>query len=161
MYDIPVALEKASSLFSIIFGTVIPSSVIFGCNCLIILTVKKAATQRAKMKLGQEEKREKDLQNLTVMLLFVSIAYIITTLPYRIYDPIMEIPEISAMYDMTQMYWRLRISIGMFAVANLWFCNYAVNFYLYCIGGGKRYRNDTKEVIGQLLKCIDKHHLSK
>jgi hypothetical protein len=112
------------------------------------------------MRRNQEEKPGKDSQNLTAMLLFVSIAYLVTTLPYRVITPIIHIPEIAAIYDMTRLYWRLRLLFGVLATANLWFCNNAVNFYLYCIGGGKRYRNDTKEVIGQLLQCLFIKHQS-
>jgi hypothetical protein len=157
-YNVPRAIEEASTLFNLIFGTVVPSVVIFSCNSLIILTVKKAATRRAK--LSQKGKEEKDSQNLTAMLLFVSVAYIVTTFPYRVYDPITQMSELSAIYDMTKQYWKLRYSIGLYSVAILWFCNYAVNFYLYCIGGGKRYRNDTKAVIGQLFPCVLKDHLT-
>ncbi|XP_064632599.1 uncharacterized protein LOC135490944 [Lineus longissimus] len=152
-YDVPVAIEKASSLFNIIFGTVVPSVLIFGCNLLIIITVKKAAANRAVFKSNQTVNKDKDSPNLAAMLLFVSIAYIITTFPYRLFAPIIEIPTFAAMYDMTQPYWRLSYNIGLYVLADLWFCNYAVNFYLYCIGGGKRYRDDTKAVIGQIVQC--------
>jgi arginine exporter protein ArgO len=148
-----VAIEKASSLFNILFGTALPFVIIFGCNLLIIITVKRAARERVKLKSSQVEKQQKD-SHMTAMLLFVSIAYVVTTLPYRLFDPVMEMPEVAAMYDMTQQYWRLRYIICAFFVMNLWFCNYAVNFYLYCIGGGHRYRNDTKAVIGQILPCV-------
>jgi arginine exporter protein ArgO len=155
LYNVPVAIEKASSLFNILFGTALPFVIIFGCNLLIIITVKRAARERDKLKSSQVEKQQKD-SHMTAMLLFVSIAYVVTTLPYRLFDPVMEMPELVAMYDMTQQYWRLRYTVSISFVMNLWFCNYAVNFYLYCIGGGRRYWNDTKAVIGQLMPCIPK-----
>jgi hypothetical protein len=102
-------------------------------------------------------KQVKDQHNLTVMLLFVSLAYVVTTLPYRLHEPILEMPQIKALYDVTKQYWKLRITIGVFGTANLWFYNYAVNFYLYCIGGGKRYRDDTKAVIGRILSCCTRN----
>ena len=109
--------------------------------------------KREKLVLKQKASKEKE-QNLTGMLLFVSLAYAVTTLPYRLLQPVMEIKEVKAMYDMTLPYWRYRFSIIVFVTANLWFWNSAANFYLYCIGGGKRYRDDTKAVIGQLCSCL-------
>jgi hypothetical protein len=115
--------------------------------------VKRASIERAKLKSdkSREEKQERSQQNMTVLLMFVSMAYVVTTLPYRLYLPVLEMPQMKAIYDMRKQYWKLRYTIGIFATANLWFYNYGVNFYLYCIGGGTRYRDDTKAVIGQLL----------
>jgi hypothetical protein len=101
----------------------------------------------------RQAKFQKDTRHLTVMLIFVSVAYIVTSFPYRIYDPITQIPDVEAIYDMSQPYWRLRYGIWTYAVVNVWFYNYAVNFYLYCIGGGRKYRSDTKDVIRHLIPC--------
>lgn len=81
------------------------------------------------------------------MLIFVSAAYIVTTLPYRLYGPIFDIPAIKEMYNMTELYWYLRYAVGGFAVMFLFFCNYGVNFYLYVIGGGARFRKDAKIMV--------------
>jgi uncharacterized membrane protein YbjE (DUF340 family) len=91
LYNVPVAIEKASSLFNILFGTALPFFIICGCNLLIIITVKRAAREMDKLKSSQVEKQQKD-SHMTAMLLFVSIAYVVTTLPYRLYDPVMEMP---------------------------------------------------------------------
>jgi hypothetical protein len=54
---------------------------------------------------------------------------------------------------MTSTYWNLRYNVQLWVVFELWCWNYAVNFYLYCIGGGEKYRRDTKEVLSGMLKC--------
>ncbi|XP_064637544.1 growth hormone secretagogue receptor type 1-like [Lineus longissimus] len=157
LYDDSVsgAVEKVFSTYMVIVGTGLPFSIILGANLLIIITVKRASFERAKLNsnTSRAEKEERNQQHLTILLLFISFAYVVTTLPYRLYDPILKLPQIKAIYDMTQQYWKLRYTLGIFFTANLWFYNYAVNFYLYCIGGGKRYRDDTKAVIGQLFPC--------
>jgi hypothetical protein len=154
LYNVPLALEKAASLFNILLGTACPSLIIFGSNLVIIFTLNRAKLERMKLKSkesGITGSKVKDNQ-LTVMLLLVSTAYIITTVPYRTTDPIFEMPEVAAVYDMTQQYWKLRYIIWLYATFNIWFYNYAVNFYLYCVGGGKRYRIDTVEVISSLCR---------
>ncbi|XP_064628955.1 growth hormone secretagogue receptor type 1-like [Lineus longissimus] len=155
LYDVPIEIEKTASLFSVLVGTVCPFTIILGSNLGIIITLWKASINRRKLKAtaGANQEEGKETGHLTVMLMFVSLAYVVTTLPFRVFDPIMELPELAAIYDMTQQYWQLRFGIGTFALANIWFFNYAVNFYLYCIFGGRRYRNDAKEVLHSILWC--------
>jgi hypothetical protein len=152
LFDVPPEVEKAVSMLSILLGAAGPFLIIFSSNLLIIITILKAKKDRTKLVSSQMD-NSSDSRRLTVMLVFVSLAYLVTSLPYRLYDPIMEIPALADIYDMTRHYWRLRSGIGMLVVANLWFCNYAVNFYLYCIGGGGRYRNDAKYVLRALISC--------
>ncbi|XP_064620959.1 growth hormone secretagogue receptor type 1-like [Lineus longissimus] len=144
-------VELVASLFYVLVGTVFPFLIILGSNLVIIVTLRRASKERARLKSSQQKegpgKHQQETQHLTVMLIFVSVAYIVTSLPYRMYDFSAQIPAVDAMYDMSQVYWRLRYGIGQFAVMNIWFYNFAVNFYLYIIGGGKRYRNDAKEVL--------------
>jgi predicted ferric reductase len=156
-YAAPAWAENASSLFNIIMGAVCPFVIIFASNLMIIFTLKRASSERVKLDANESRnlRQQKDTQHLTVMLILVSVAYIVTNLPYRMFDPIIEIKEIAAIYDMSKLYWKLRYSILAFSMGNLWVCNYAVNFYLYCIGGGSRYRNDTKDVIGWLCLCLN------
>jgi hypothetical protein len=153
-YNTSLVGERLSSMFNIIVGAVLPFVVILGCNVVIIYHIKSASRERAK--LGKHTEREQKDHYITAMLAFVSAAYIITTLPYRLFSPVLKIPQVAAIYDLSQRYWRLRFGISGFSVINIWFCNHAVNFYLYCIGGGRKYRNDTKELIHQLFPCVSK-----
>jgi hypothetical protein len=63
LYNVHVAIEKASSLFNILFGTALPFVIIFGCNLLIIIAVKRAGRERDKLKSSQVEKQQKDSVN--------------------------------------------------------------------------------------------------
>jgi hypothetical protein len=77
--------------------------------------------ERAKLKAdkSREEKQERSQQNLTVLLMFVSMAYVVTTLQYRLYLPVLEMPQMKAIYDMRKQYWKLRYTIAIFVTANL------------------------------------------
>jgi hypothetical protein len=161
VFSAPTGVELAASLFHVLIGTVFPFIIILGSNLVIIDTLRRASKERVKLKSNQPTEggnKERESQHLTVVLIFVSVAYIVTSLPYRMYDLIFLIPEVNALYDMTRLYWRLRYGVGIWTVMNIWFYNYAVNFYLYCIGGGKRYRNDTKEVMNFLICSLQRSH---
>jgi hypothetical protein len=100
--------------------------------------------------------REKETTYLTRMLILVSIAYVITSIPFRIYDVIIGIPEVKDIYAQNMKkdeYWSLRYYCQHFVLLNIWEMNFGINFYLYCIGGGKKFRNDVKEKMGMILFC--------
>jgi hypothetical protein len=139
--------------FQLVFGSIIPSLVIIVSNIGIILAVRQASRRRAKMAIEQgKEKRE---NQLTSMLIIVSAAYLITTIPHRVFYAMLEIPEIGGMYNMKVAYWNVLYNIFAYLFYDIWMCNHAVNFYLYCLAGGKGYRKDTKEML-KTLCCIKK-----
>jgi hypothetical protein len=72
------------------------------------------------------------------------------------YDLVIAIPPIKKLYDMTKPYWDVRFTCQYWVILYLWEWNYGINFYLYCIGGGKKYRNDVKNLmkgIVHVVKC--------
>jgi hypothetical protein len=142
-----------TSAFYIIFGTVIPFTVIAICNIAIIVTVKQAAKTR--LNLDQTKHRqETDTAHLTRMLIFISAAYVVTSLPLRMHYFVVEIPEVAKMYDMSDPYWNLRYLLQDMALVFVWFSNHAINFYLYILAGGRKFRNDTKQVLRKLACCF-------
>ena len=143
-------LEVLSSTALLVFGTIIPFTIILASNLVIIVTVKKASMERFKLS-GRKKTDAKDA-HMTRMLIFVSVAYVITSLPHRLYILILDIPEVSNLYRMEETYWNLRYNVQLWATFNLWLFGFAINFYLYCLGGGAKYRKDTKAVV--LGLCI-------
>jgi hypothetical protein len=55
---------------------------------------------------------------------------------------------------MTRLYWVVRYGVEYWFIHEIWYQNYSINFYLYCIGGGRKYRNDVKVVLKELWKRI-------
>jgi hypothetical protein len=133
-----------------VFGSLIPSVVIVGSNLGIAITVRQASKRRTKMGV-QKGDGDKQESQLTSMLAIVSAAYLITTVPYRLFYVVLEIPAIGDMYDMTDPYWGTLYAILLHFFFDLWVCNHAVNFYLYCLAGGKGYRQDTKKILSKLF----------
>ena len=75
------------------------------------MTVRSAAEERKTKQVHSDkegEKYQKETQFLTRMLVFVSAAYVITSLPYRLFMVIMDVPALADIYDMTKTYWNLR-----------------------------------------------------
>ena len=100
------------------------------------------------------KKRDKDAKYLTRMLILVCIAYVACSIPYRMYDVIMSLPIMKTIYAMNDIYWVMRYGVEYWAILALWYQNYSINFYLYCIGGGRKYRNDVKAVFIDLFVAL-------
>ncbi|XP_064643084.1 thyrotropin-releasing hormone receptor-like [Lineus longissimus] len=158
VFQVPehIEIEILASLSQLLLGTVIPFVIILGCNIIIIITVRTASAKRAKISAGQGQGNRKEETHLTRMLIFVSLAYMVTSIPYRLYYLVMDMPELGDVYDMNDEYWNLRYLVQVFFVFNLWMFNYAINFYLYCIGGGAKYRRDAAEVCKEIVPCCFK-----
>jgi hypothetical protein len=147
-----------STNFQFVFGTILPFLLIITSNIIIIVTVKSAARTRMKLQSDQSnkkiklEKERNETEYLTRMLIFASIAYVTTSLPYRLFQVVLLIPQVAAQFDLTDYCDFTFYNFAINAFYALWIWNYAVNFYMYVIGGGKRYRKDINEVFGKLIK---------
>jgi hypothetical protein len=154
-------LESLGNSAQLAIGTILPFVIIVLCNLWIFIVLHKASKDRDKMgvsKAGQKT-REKETTYLTRMLLLVSVAYVMTSIPFRMYDVIIGIPEVKEIYAQNMKkdeYWSLRYYCQHFIMLNIWEMNFGINFYLYCIGGGKKYRNDVKERMRTMLLCFRK-----
>jgi hypothetical protein len=141
-------LEEFLDIGILIFGTILPFAVIIISNCIIIFRIKQAARERQKLKQSEKMNGER---NLTVLLLMTSLAYLVCSSPLRIYNTL-------AMYDLNDPYWRARYSFEWWICAEVWHLNFAMNFYIYFLAGGRRFRRDVKSV---LLKCCCRHSSPK
>ncbi|XP_064637214.1 delta-type opioid receptor-like [Lineus longissimus] len=146
-------LETLGTVYNLAFGTVIPFIVIVFCNVWIIIVLRKASEKSGVMGVNEktQKTREKETTHLTRMLILVSIAYVVTSIPYRLYDIIIALPGIKSQYDMKDEYWKLRYNCQFLIIGEFWDVNYGINFYLYCLGGGKKYRDGVKEIFRKLI----------
>ena len=146
--EFPIA-EKLILAYHLIFGTLIPFLIIVSCNIGIIITLRHASKQRSQMGVDKRKQKaqEKEKSHLTRMLILVCFAYVVLSIPARMYDLVMTIPQIQEVYDMSQNYWNTRYMCQYFLIFHFWEWNYGINFYLYIIGGGKKYRTDVHNLI--------------
>jgi hypothetical protein len=121
----------------------IPFFLIVTSNIVIIVGIRRAASERNKMAVSTTCTLE---THLTRMLILVSLAFIILCLPYGITQLVLSVPSVATLYDYTKLYWRIRVNLTMFTIYQVSLINHSVNFYLYVLGGGKIYRNDVKRV---------------
>ncbi|XP_064619614.1 uncharacterized protein LOC135483044 [Lineus longissimus] len=121
----------------LILGTILPFSIIATCNIIILIGVQRAAVRRKQMKSSTADDNEKKLKdtNLTAMLLMTSLAYLLCSCPKRIYESV-------AVVDLSNPYWTARYWLGYWVVVEIWTLNFAVNFYVYFLKGGRKFRQD-------------------
>ncbi|XP_064635523.1 delta-type opioid receptor-like [Lineus longissimus] len=140
--------------FQMVFGSIVPAVIIICSNIGIIITMRQASRNRAKMREEQKQDGDKSDNQLTRILVVVSVAYFVTTLPYRLFLAAFGIPEVADMYDMKDPFWNILFNTLDHFLFGVWLCNHAVNFYLYCLAGGKRYREDTNMILVKLFRCF-------
>ncbi|XP_064631360.1 cysteinyl leukotriene receptor 1-like [Lineus longissimus] len=139
------ALEILCNMYMLVCGSLIPFLIIVLCNIWIIITLKIASEDRKKM--GVASTLEKDTHHLTRMLIFICVAYVVTSLPHRLYEMVLAAPALEQLYDFSDDYWSLRYKVQYLTIVNLWYVNFSSTFYLYCVGGGKKYRADVKRLL--------------
>jgi hypothetical protein len=148
------ALEVFASMFQLVFGTLVPFIIILAMNVWIIFTVKRAAAKQRDLAsvttADGDQKRKKETSHLTRMLILVSAGYVICSIPMRIYEVIMDLPAMKEVYNFDEVYWFIRYLVIYVILSDLWLMNFAVNFYLYCIGG-KKFRNDALMILKSIF----------
>jgi hypothetical protein len=130
--------------------------IIVGANAWIIVTVQNAARKRRSMQ-GTNQgaaKSDTDTKHLTRMLIVVSVAYVVVSVPYRFYVFLIGTSDLSEIYDLSDTYWSVRYNMQYQLVYNFWLINYSINFYLYCACGGRRFRLDTKDILLSIFSCF-------
>jgi hypothetical protein len=153
------ALEYVALAYHLGVGTLIPFTVIVICNIWIIATLRNASESRRKMVDEKTKKTQgKETRYLTRMLILVCMAYVITSIPFRTYDLVLLVPPIASTYDMSDPYWKTRYQLQYWILCHLWEWNFAINFYLYCVGGGRKYRNDVKRLFGHVFSFCKGEH---
>jgi Ca2+/Na+ antiporter len=117
-------IEILASSSQVVLGTFLPFIIILGSNIVIIAVVKSASAKRRTLSIakGQGQDKRKD-EHLTRMLVFVSLAYFVTSLPFRLFHVLMDVPVISEIYDMGNTYWNLRYLVQVFFLSNIWSFN--------------------------------------
>jgi hypothetical protein len=151
--DFPQArwFETFYNAYLLAFGTILPFSTIVVCNVVILIGVNRAAVRRKKMESSTPGKNEKTIRdtNLTAMLLMTSFAYLICSCPKRVYESVV-------VYDMSIPYWNARYWLQFWVCTEIWTINFAINFYIYFLGGGRKFRQDAKEILKKLCFCSSK-----
>ncbi|XP_064624753.1 uncharacterized protein LOC135486113 [Lineus longissimus] len=141
-------LEVAVAAYHSTANGVLPFTVILVSNILILISVKRAASERRKM--AKDEKENLENAHLTRILVLVSMAFVVLCSPYLIFEVLVTIPDVMVAYDYSDIYWLLRIDVIFWSTVAFAEMNHAVNFYLYVLGG-KKYRSDARNV---LTVCI-------
>jgi hypothetical protein len=136
-------LNMVVTVYHLTVNGVLPFSVILICNVLILISVKRAASDRRKM---AKDENESGNTHITRMLVLVSIAFVILCSPYLIFEVLVTIPDVTSEYNFANIYWLLRFNVIFWTMGAFAESNHAINFYLYVLGG-KKFRNDARKVL--------------
>ncbi|XP_074660373.1 putative G-protein coupled receptor 139 [Tubulanus polymorphus] len=138
----------ADRIFKLAFDSLGPCVLIFIANILIIMSLRKR--QQANLgatSSGATDKRTYSQQQITRTLLFVSITFSVLVTPHTVRTFLQAVnPAPPASCNSTSYN---KDSIIDKVLHGLLYVNHGINFFLYCIGGGKRFRND----VAAVLKC--------
>jgi hypothetical protein len=114
----------------------IPFSVISASNVIIISSVIGSHRKRQAMREKTVDKETKDIQNITVMLLVVSIVFISLTLPSQIFFNLI-VKEYVFQYYETSRYTNALFHLFRNSVQVMSYSNSGINFLLYCLSGSQ------------------------
>jgi hypothetical protein len=153
--DVPHArwFEKLYKAYLLVFGTILPFSTLAICNIAIIIEVNRAARRRKKMKseaAAEKPGKAKDA-NLTGILFMTSLAYLVCSCPKRAYEAVAATNYDETDRGATALYW-----LAFHIVSELWILNFAVNFYMYFLGGGKKFRQDARDIFKKCVCCVSR-----
>lgn len=128
-------------------SSVLPFCLLFINNVLLVRKVFQSVRLARKMAAGgssnHASSREKKASSITVMVTVTSMAFFLLTLP--------AIPMDYAYYaffrtgDSADV---ARGKLGLSITTGLYYCNSAINFYLYCLSGS-RFRKELKRCFGR------------
>ena len=126
-------------------SSILPFCLLLVDNTLLIRKVAQSVSFARKMTSGGSSKhvmsREKKASSMTIMVTVASIAFLVLTLPvipmnYAHYAFFLTGDSVDA----------ARGALGVTIATLLYYCNSAINFYLYCLSGTK-FRNELKRCI--------------
>ena len=131
------------SYISLIVAPVVPVTVLFAMNIIIIKAVWKSQRMRNENQTVQQDKNKSTEVQLTIMLILVSSLFVILLLPF-------EIREVYySMVNKAETPKQYAIFTFVFDITyELYNANFGINFYLYFISGTK-FRRDLLNLLGR------------
>lgn len=119
-------------------ASLIPFLILICLNLAIVITLRRTASSRHALTADSSHSsssKQRDAQ-LTAMLISVSIMFVVLTAPLFMFRTYFNfVPHDGDIWSEAIYY------LGHHICHKLWYCNNAVNFYLYCITG-KKFRDD-------------------
>ena len=133
---------------SLIVSPIIPVTILFVMNIIIIRAVWKSQRMRNGNQTGQQDRNRSIEVQLTVMLILVSTLFVILLLPF-------EIREIYYSYvSKAETPKQYTVFLFIFDITyELYNLNYGINFFLYFVSGTK-FRRDLLVLLGMKSRNV-------
>lgn len=128
-------------------STLIPFSILLlGNSLLLVKVIRSLQEARQRLAVGSQVQvtaRGKKTSSMTITLIVTSFAFFVLTSPYAVYINRFDYQAHAVSDDLVrfafyQYVWVLTIQLK--------YANYAVNFYLYCLTGG-RFRSEMRRIL--------------
>lgn len=127
-----------SSLIPTIILVILNTGIIYGISKSG--NIEKSVSSKSKHGEGTD-KKSSDKSRLTKMTVMSSIAFISLTVPYSLYRLYFTFSKGTTAYE------NFMRSLILQTLLKTTLANYAINFYLYIVGGGKRFRDDVSNIL--------------
>ncbi|KAL8590285.1 hypothetical protein ACOMHN_006401 [Nucella lapillus] len=127
----------------LVVSSFLPSLLLLLGNSALTLTLYGSMRQARQMTSQGDTTtttRKKATSSLTVTLISVSVTYLCLTLPVCVFSIVYEYLDDSDIYFVAWM------ELVWMVCNLLWYCNSAINFYLYCLTGSK-FRAQSKRLL--------------
>lgn len=134
------------SWVDLLFFSLLPFLLLFVSNIILVWRLKTSAADvtLAAVKSKQAELRGKRVSSVTLTLILASSSFCVLSLPYSVYLIILPyVIEERAMYDVE---FSAFAELVVVVIGLLWYCNSAVNCYLYCLTG-RRFRAEFLKIL--------------
>ena len=130
--------SKVYPYFDLLIGSIGPFFIIFTCNVIIIIQLKKTTPVPNNLNKIKEAKKQRQL---TMMLLLISTTFLLFTLPRKVFTIVYaNMAPVAAIEE------KANYILGQAITTKLWHLNSAVNIWL-CLLSGRRFRSDVYKVI--------------
>ena len=142
--DYKAFLATSWQIIDYVFAALVPFVIIAVCNGMIVY---KILHNRHKVKPGNEtnDAQARKLNSMNIMLTVNSFVFMILVMPLYI--------TVISLYLISEE--RKELTEDVFGVVLfIWYCNSAVNFFMYCLGG-PMFRHELKQLCGAHAQVAD------
>ena len=143
LYSKEIWIDNLFPWIDLFVGSILPFLMVVTFNCLVIYQIKKSSKKRANMTMNtaaieSQKTREAKESQLSRLMLLISFAFLILTLPRQLFILIWNNISIPVTTHNLAIY-ALVHSISQ----KFWFANSSVNFWFY-FSSGSQFRRDLK-----------------
>lgn len=144
------------TIVSTLCQSLLPFTFLAFSNTVLVLNVKTSVrtVTHSSAQTDQRALRKKKASSLTLTLIVVSVTFVVLSLPIFIHH-IVRYYVFARLFNAETTY-RHALSFSHCITLMVWYCNSAVNFYIYCLTG-TRFKQEVKLVFCKFKSTVANH----